>query len=596
MKRIIAVMALLMFAAVLLYINSFSVYADDYLRPEDMTAEEYERVMTNKYEFEQQYLYYVSQYEHGYMTHSDFVSEVNNLTEEYVQRNTNSDGVLNSIAKNVSNTVTNVTNGISNAVGAVGEGVKDIIDDVLSPYATTESVSNADTLGYGSLCIYYNYADEPSMCNYIYCPWGTYEILENGSYRITVMEMYRKDYYYNGELSNTTEKTVSSYSFVGYDVQFYGDWRNPNDTTEQLPTNDEFTDVPTYDFSNATDSELEELLNELNETLKREMPDLSTMEGLLESIYYRLGTLDSDDDNALLSDINKAVMTLMQTNSSENAELVSVLLEIRDELINESNDTSNEDSDGTEEETENGHPDHICGTLYNVKPLDKNWLSKLFTDVTELKVEYQGEKYYLQSCGCLLLDDKYYSVDMNYDSYTQIDYDFNNEDVDFSDIVSLKDGVSLDDIDFGSAYDMDNFAVEQPVSTYSLSNSATTASIVNDRNFLSDILTGAQEDKIDFVVDLVDNMVALGVPYDSINNSIYMFESIIFDDYTPQDLTFNAFDTEVTILSYSWFTSSDGVWEDSDYKTGLDIVRLFTSILIGFAWSLSMRKKIVSML
>ena len=64
------------------------------------------------------------------------------------------------------------------------------------------------------------------------------------------------------------------------------------------------------------------------------MPDLSTMEGLLNAIYARLGTLDSDNDNALLSQILAAIESLDKgSGSTENNDLKDVLEHLKDSLV-----------------------------------------------------------------------------------------------------------------------------------------------------------------------------------------------------------------------------------------------------------------------
>lgn len=332
MKRIIAVMAAIIFAAVLFNIN---------VSANDMTAEEYETYLELKTQFERDYLNLLSQYEHGQITYEEFKQNSDELTQRYNEFNTDSDGTINTIAQNVSNNINNITNGIGNAVGTVGEGVKDWIDDVLNPYATTKSESSTDMQGYGSLAIFYPYADNTEMVFYLYSnSFGTYTVNSNGMYNIYGYGGGKQDYYYRGTFNNSSAYSGTS-GVSGYRAQFFGDWRNPNDTTENLPTNDIFVEKPCYDFSNATDREIEELLNELNETLKREQPDLSTMEGLLESIYYRLGSLDSDDDNALLSDINKAILALSTSNDENAASVISALAEVREAIENMSTDIDN---------------------------------------------------------------------------------------------------------------------------------------------------------------------------------------------------------------------------------------------------------------
>ncbi len=529
MKKIIAVMVALMFAAVLFNINVSAM---------------------SKNEYQTRYFDFVGCLERGEMTYEEFEKEVNALTSEYCDSNTDSNGVIDSVAENVSNTVKTVTTGIGNAISKTGNAVNEIISDIFNDYETTQTVPTTDMNGYGCKIVHTNIDGS----YYVY--YSEYaEIYENGRVNLfndTVRELYSN----KGVLVGTPATSTNGMAFTDYDnCTYYGDIRYSDGT--QAPTDDEYVEQPTYDFSNATDSELDELLKQLMEELKRQTPDLSSLEGLLESIYYRLGELDKDDDNALLSDINKSIIALMSSNNANNEELVSALLEIRDELINSDEET--EDSGTSDEESgetsENNHPNHICGTLYNVKPLDKNWLTKLFTDVTELRVEYQGDKYYLETCGCLLIDDKYYSVDMNYDSYTSIDYDLSSTEITF-------DNDTYVNVDFGADLK----------------------------------LTKEQEEKVNSIVTLISKLVGQAIPYEAITSLMPLYEGIIFNVTEPKDIILTVDDFEVfnekikgfsvTLLSVDFFRSDNG--------EAIEILRNFLQIVIGYAWLVVMRRKVVS--
>lgn len=65
-----------------------------------------------------------------------------------------------------------------------------------------------------------------------------------------------------------------------------------------------------------------------------EYPDLSTIEGLLAAILNKLGTLDSDNDNALLSDILTAIQALKNNGeTSDNSDLLKTLEDLKNALI-----------------------------------------------------------------------------------------------------------------------------------------------------------------------------------------------------------------------------------------------------------------------
>lgn len=86
-------------------------------------------------------------------------------------------------------------------------------------------------------------------------------------------------------------------------------------------------------IDDCTDEQLLEILNDLINQLNLAFPDLSTIEGLLTAILARLGTLDSDNDNELLSQLIVAINTLDGSGSVvDNSEIVDCLNEIKNSL------------------------------------------------------------------------------------------------------------------------------------------------------------------------------------------------------------------------------------------------------------------------
>ena len=160
-----------------------------------------------------------------------------------------------------------------------------------------------------------------------------------------------------------------------------------------------------------SERDLEDLINDLVEAIEQNNPDLSTIEGLLKAIYYRLGTLDGDDDNGLLSQINTSIQSLNASISDLSTSIETSINDLKETITSLFSNGDKKDDDNTETEKH-----EISGTLYNVIPLEKNWIQKITHDKTNLHVEYQGKEYYLESDGTLLLDGKYYNVDMNYSS------------------------------------------------------------------------------------------------------------------------------------------------------------------------------------
>ena len=275
------------------------------------------------YSYSRQYVELLGEYKNGNITLDEFNEAYSSLSNEYATEHT----------KQVTATITGDLNDLVSIYGS--ESVNDMLDDVLNPYATTTTTSTTDTKGYGCLVVSvrtkYNNYYEKAYCEYAVLSADNIVAVYGDGY----IEQYDVK---TGNLVNTIPiySNGGSPSYGGtfvdnadYRREVYGDLRYGDGSS--APTNDTFVEKPTYDFSNATDKDLENIFNNLNETLKRENPDLTTMEGLLESIYYRLGSLDSDNDNALLSQVLVAIQSLQGT---DNSELLAILNEIKEELTN----------------------------------------------------------------------------------------------------------------------------------------------------------------------------------------------------------------------------------------------------------------------
>lgn len=148
--------------------------------------------------------------------------------------------------------------------------------------------------------------------------------------------------YWNGDFFNASDPRRSKYNESWYnpptianlsrdpsEYRFYGDWRYEDDT--QAPTDDTFTTVTDFNYDDLTDKELEDLLMDLLSEIKDQQPDLSSLEGLLEAIYNRLGHLDSDDDNGILNEINQSILALAK-DKNDNTELMDLLKDIKDAI------------------------------------------------------------------------------------------------------------------------------------------------------------------------------------------------------------------------------------------------------------------------
>ena len=147
----------------------------------------------------------------------------------------------------------------------------------------------------------------------------------NGMFKRT-LKSYGGDPVTSDYLENRTGLASDSF-------KYYGDWRYREDGS---PASDKTSPVQStfqvIDTSQMSDSDLIELLQDMINKLNIEFPDLSTIEGLLSAIYNRLGTLDSDNDNELLSQILTAIQAL-QGSGGDNAEIINSLDDIKNNLV-----------------------------------------------------------------------------------------------------------------------------------------------------------------------------------------------------------------------------------------------------------------------
>ena len=566
MKKIIALIAVL---AIMISILNISVYAVDLDETEgDGWHDSGETIMTSQ-EYYAAQSYLIDKFCSGEITYSQFQEQSQAITDKYFVLNRDPvSGALEAGALNASNNIAALSEKIGATIQKWGDGARervkdwwDIICGKNNVPTDTVSTPITDLGGYGAVYLVDDW--EAYVCDYIIVDNSD----PNGSKRIrigkfnnddsSVIRYYLKNRNWKKDGSRYGQGYSSGYSIVdgqiissSYGViKLYGDVRTIDG--EQFPTEDEFEYGTIKKFDDMPEKDLEDLFNDLSEAIERNNPDLSTIEGLLKAIYARMGTLDSDNDNDLLASINANILALLEADKDKdededntNEELIKTLLEIRDSLKN-----------GTFGTAPEVHGHEISGTVYNVIPLDKNFLNKLFHDTENLKVEYEGKVYYLEDCGCLKLGDKYYTPNMNYDSYAFADYDFSN------------DNISLDD------------------SNYLGFKSGSPLDIYNN-------LSPNQKKKVNHIIDGVYEMFTYAVPYTAVTAAFLPFETIIFNTVVPEDIVLNfngsdgMGDFSVTILSVSFF-------QNQYVAAAMGIVKPFLMVVIGYCWLKVMRRKIV---
>lgn len=506
--------------------------------------------MTNQ-EYYAAQSYLIAKYKDGKISYSEFQQQSQAVTDEFVSKNTVG-GVLQSGALNASNNFNAVSQKIGDTVQKYGDSARDYISSFVSGFLNSYTVSNnKPTTDLKDSVAMVKIKNKDGSCHVYYGNTNGELYYNISSTTSLYLKTYRDELYgRDGSLihSHNANSSISCEYGTRSDVTIYGSWKW-RESGLQAETDDEFQTITDYDFSEAPERELEDLLKKILNEFELQQPDLSSIEGLLNAIYARLGTLDSDNDNELLASLNAAVLALVESNNGNNEALLNELLKFREDLKN-----------GTVGSGSSAHDHEISGTLYNVIPLDKNWLNKIFHDKENLKVQYEGKTYYLEDCGCLKLDDKYYTPNMNYDSYAISDYDFSNDDI-------IIDNSKYVDVDF------------------------------KNYTALFAGFSAGQKKKVNNIIDLVTKFVEQAVPYSAIKGALIPFETIIFNSAEPKDIIFTfSFHPNQSGIIHSFAILKTSFFLDPNVSKAISIVKTFSTIVIGYSWLKVMRKKAVSML
>ena len=340
-------MAALVFVAVLFNINA--VASDDV-----MSSDRYEAVMELKNQFERDYLRLLEQYENDVITYEEFKTQADEITERYqsLPSNLDDNGFLIPIAENISNKVTKITEAVSDSVSKYGDTVKDWLTDVFADNTVYEEVSTTDKLGYKTLLIAKQKKSSGGLTGHErYYYTNGYIVLHPEENKLLLVydgfEYCTKQYSY-GALTVDVSGIGSNndyYSYDNWELTVFGDVRYEDGS--EAPTDDTTSTIKKLDLDNMSDKDIDELIDDVLDELKMNNPDLSNIEGLLEAIYHRLGSLDSDDDNELLSQVLVAIQSLEM--NGDNSELIDILNDIKDSLTDGKDNTEDENEDLTDE-------------------------------------------------------------------------------------------------------------------------------------------------------------------------------------------------------------------------------------------------------
>lgn len=530
-----------------------------------VSADDDDKMTTQEYYSSQAYLF--TQLKDKKIDYPTYSERSKAVTDKYISDNT----IIDDIGEHLGNGAKYA----SDKIGALGQKIGDTIDKygnaaydylsslgagLLDGYTVQNQVPSGnmpDMKGYGAVAeaisiktpIHSGGSDDALYRQLEYCDYivlsesGVYRLFTSDGKHLYEFYTYFDEHLHVSGIESSFVKIQSEYRTY----KFYGDIRYEDGTS--APNDNTYEIISDYDFTQATDKKLEDLINDLLNEFELQMPDLSSIEGLLNAIYARLGTLDSDNDNELLASVNAAVLALVKSNGDNNKALLDELLKFREDLKN-----------GTVGSDSSAHGHEISGTLYNVIPLDKNWLNKIFHDKENLKVQYEGKTYYLEDCGCLKLDDKFYTPNMNYDSYAISDYDFSNDDI-------IIDNSKYVDVDF------------------------------KNYTALFASFSSSQKKKFNNIIDLVTKFVEQAVPYSAIKGALIPFETIIFNSAEPKDIIFTfSFHPNQSGIVHSFAILKTSFFLDPNVSKAISIVKTFSTIVIGYSWLKVMRKKAASML
>ncbi len=540
-KIIAVVLASLLSFAVLLQV-AVPVYAED-------------TEITERY-FVEKYLSYTRSFLNGDCSYAEYQDAINKLDEAY----------KNNFSSELSDSIYDFCDAVSDTAQGIGDFFSNIgdefnyfygglIDDFFADYKALEAIENVNLDMQGATAVLYRY-DSQSDMEYWYYSSEAGVLRNKTDTGFGVKISY--DYYirlYNDEYT-TYEKSSNYLSTYYYSnpekFAFYGTWiwedTGETDTENTTPAT---TTEEELNFDGLSDDELLEMFMDLLDLLKTLSPDLSSIEGILEAIYYQVSGINSN--MLTYNDCNALISALIATENENAAQIVLALQDLKESLKN-----GTDEDTGTTDTTE--ETKIISGTVYNVKPLDMNWLDLLVNDPTQLKVEYLGKKYYLESDGTLEIDGKYYYVDMNYDSYLNIDFDLSNDDI-----------------------SADQYSIVGYDSFSSLWNS----------------LSNGQKKKIDNIYSSVISLVGNAIPYSIVCNIIRMVEIIVFNVNEPTDITLTFEQTTIfgqTIDGFSVTILSTEFFNDEKVIYACSIIKGFTTCLIIYAWLLTMRRKVINMI
>lgn len=327
-----------------------------------VSADDDDKMTTQEYYSSQAYLF--TQLKDKKIDYPTYSERSKAVTDKYISDNTIIDDIgehLGNGAKYASDKIGALGQKVGDTIGKYGNAAYDYLSSLsaglLDGYAVRNQTPTVDLNGSGCLAVLeFNSGGIYRTVLYMYGDYGIVNFYPNDGRELCYQFSIRsndnpscycfKYIYYNndGSLFRVSEHYVDNHNkYIDFSqlgmpsgfisINYYGDWRNADNTPAE--TDDIYETITDYDFTQATDKELDELISDLLNEFELQMPDLSSIEGLLNAIYARLGTLDSDDDAPTLSLINSAINTLVTENKESNDKIIEKLENLKLESDNQ---------------------------------------------------------------------------------------------------------------------------------------------------------------------------------------------------------------------------------------------------------------------
>lgn len=447
---------------------------------------------------------------------------------------------------------------VSNATDLVSDNVKDIlhVDDPsgLSPRSLANEIVKGvrdklielggdvnlsenekpllDMKGYGA-CVRYDkvidkYGNSPisyQYTAYVYCDYIIYESQTNA-----INLVFKGDNNIKVSCSGVSSKQTSINSVVhSGDFTLFGDIRYKDDTPADDVTSPITEKEQTTDPSGLTDTELLDLIEDMLERLILDLPDLSTVEGLLSSILSQLGKLDSDNDAEGLADIKNAIENLA---GQEQKDYTSILDEIKSAINN----------------------------LLNKEQLDYT------SSLDEIKNILSEREY-----NTLLNEINAAIISLGKDNHSD------NQEI-INVLNDLKNSLNND----ASSTDIAPILLSLEKMQKSLDYLCT----INTLDFGEDVLDDLTEEESKFLNEYAILISTLAPKFGlvAVNNMLTSLDAVILNTNAPSDLVVNLYGQDITFLSASMFS-------DESIKY-IDIAKIFVSVLLVYSFCLMFRRKV----